>query len=229
MSDLIPVIFQGLRYKNTMTEIRIIKRQHTEKVTVQRILRAARDEFCRAGLAGGKLEVIAMEASVSKQLIHHYFRTKAELYVAVMDDISGNAIEDLSTLDYENHAPAEAIRLFLQGVFDLFVRYPFLSGMFNDQSLYGGEHIPECRELIARSPTLMVRLTKILQDGQRTGIFNADAEAHAIFGAAIMVSIGYFTSAKILSGFFAVDFSTTEKLEYWREFSVKFVLDALRP
>ena len=196
---------------------------------MQRILLAARSEFCRAGLAGAKLDVIALEAGVSKQLIHHYFRTKAELYVAVMDDISGNAIEDLSMLDYENHAPAEAIRLFLQGVFDLFVRYPFLSGMFNDQSLYGGEHIPECRELIARSPAVMARLTKILEDGQRTGIFKTDAEPHAVFGAAIMVSIGCFTSAKILSGFLAVDFSTPEKLEYWREFSVKFVLNALRP
>ncbi len=212
-----------------MSEPRVIKRRRSEKEGMQRILLAARNEFCRAGLAGAKLDLIALEAGVSKQLIHHYFRTKAELYVAVMDDISGSAIEDLSKLDYEHYEPTEAIRLFLQGVFDLFVRWPFLSGLFNDQSLYGGEHIPECRELVSRSPALMKRLTKVLQDGQRSGLFKADVEPDALFGAAIMVAIGCFTSGKILSAFLSVDFSTNEKLEYWRDFSVKFVLDSLRP
>jgi TetR/AcrR family transcriptional regulator len=207
----------------------IIKRRRSEKDGLQRILFAARGEFCRAGLAGAKLEVIAMEAGVSKQLIHHYFRTKAELYVAVMDDISASAIDELASLDYENYPPAEAIRLFVQGIFDLFVRWPFISGLLNDQSLYGGEHIPECRELVSRSPAVMARLSKILQDGQRSGALKAGLEADAVLGAAIMMAIGCFTSGKILSAFLAVDFSTPEKLEYWRKFSVNFVLDALRP
>lgn len=211
------------------TEITTVKKRRTGKEGLQRILLAARSEFCRAGLAGAKLDVIALEASVSKQLIHHYFRTKAELYVAVMDDISACAIDDLSNLDYENHVPTEAIRLFVQGVFDIFVRWPFLSGLLNDQSLYGGEHIPECRQLIARSPAVMKRLTKILQDGQHNGVFKSGLESDAILGIAIMVAIGCFTNGRILSGFLAVDFSTPEKLTFWREFSANFVLDALRP
>jgi AcrR family transcriptional regulator len=62
---------------------------------------------------------------ISKQLIHHYFRTKEELYIAVMDNVSACAIEELSSLDYENHKPAQAIQLFLQGAFDMFVRWPY--------------------------------------------------------------------------------------------------------
>src|ERR1700757_1849630 len=100
-----------------MSEPRVIKRRRTEKEGLQRILLAARTEFCRAGLAGAKLDVIALEAGVSKQLIHHYFRTKAELYVAVMDDISASAIDDMSKIDYENYPPAAAIELFMHSVF----------------------------------------------------------------------------------------------------------------
>ncbi|MDB6060840.1 MAG: TetR family transcriptional regulator [Verrucomicrobiaceae bacterium] len=212
-----------------MTQAPTIKRRRSEKEGLQRILLAARGEFCRAGLAGAKLDVIALEAEVSKQLIHHYFRAKEELYVAVMDDASASAIEELSNLDYENHEPAAAMRLFLHGVFDLFIRWPFLAGLLNGQSLYGGEHIPECRELIERSPALMKRLVKILEAGQRSGIFKNDVEPDAIFGAAMMVTIGCFTNGKILSSLVTLDLSSQENTKFWREFSVKFVLDALRP
>lgn len=122
-------------------------RRKSKKEGLKHILMAATNEFCRAGLAGAKLDVIAMEAGISKQLIHHYFRTKAELYAAVMEEVSAQAIQQLSIPDYESLAPEDAVREFLGGLFDLFVRWPFLSGLFNDQSLYGGEHIPECREL----------------------------------------------------------------------------------
>jgi AcrR family transcriptional regulator len=45
-----------------MTQVPTIKRRRSEKEGMQRILLAARDEFCRAGLAGAKLDVIALEA-----------------------------------------------------------------------------------------------------------------------------------------------------------------------
>ena len=51
------------------------KRRKSKREGFKHILDAATNEFCRAGLAGAKLDVIALEAGVSKQLIHHYFRT----------------------------------------------------------------------------------------------------------------------------------------------------------
>ncbi|MFA5496193.1 MAG: TetR/AcrR family transcriptional regulator [Porticoccaceae bacterium] len=212
-----------------MATTRVIKRRRSDKDGINRILLAARNEFCRAGLAGAKLDLIALEAGVSKQLIHHYFRTKAELYIAILDDISASAMEELANLDYENHDPIEALRLFLLGVFDLFVRWPFLAGLFNDQSLYGGQHIPECRELVALSPKLMSRLEEVLDRGQEAGDFRTDIDAQEAFAASLMVVIGCFTNGKILSSLVAVDFSVKHNVEHWRDFSVRFAVDALQP
>jgi hypothetical protein len=44
-----------------------------------------------------------------------------------------------------------------------------------------------------------------------------------------MVTIGCFTNGKNLLWVVALDFSAPENIKFWREFSVKFVLDALRP
>ena len=202
-------------------------RRKSKKEGLKHILMAATNEFCRAGLAGAKLDVIAMEAGISKQLIHHYFRTKAELYAAVMEEVSAQAIKQLSIPDYESLAPEDAVREFLGGLFDLFVRWPFLSGLFNDQSLYGGEHIPECRELKRRSPELMARLSTIFRAGQSVGTFRRELEPDAVFAAAIMVMIGNFTGGKIIAGFIPADFSAPERLGFWRTFAADFALSAI--
>ncbi len=203
-------------------------RRRSKKEGLRHIIAAATNEFCRAGLAGAKLDVIALEAGVSKQLIHHYFRTKAELYAAVMEEVSAQAIQQLSIPDYESLQPEEAIRLFLGGVFDLFVRWPFLSGLFNDQSLYGGEQIPECRELKRRSPELMARLSTIFRTGQAVGTFRKELEPDATFAISIMAMIGNFTGGKIIAGFVPMDFSAPERLAFWRKFAADFALSAIK-
>ncbi|MDY6861149.1 MAG: TetR/AcrR family transcriptional regulator [Pseudomonadota bacterium] len=204
------------------------KRRRSKREGLKLILEAATNEFCRAGLAGAKLDLIALEAGVSKQLIHHYFRNKAELYVAVMEEVTAVAIQQLSMPDYESLSPEEAIRMFLGGVFDLFVRWPFLAGLFNDQSVYRGKHIPECRELKQRGPELIVRIYDIFRTGQETGVFRKELEPEAAFSVAIMAVIGNFTGGKVISGFVPVDFSAPERLDFWRKFATDFSLNAMK-
>jgi len=203
-------------------------RRKSKREGLKLILAAATNEFCRAGLAGAKLDVIALEAGVSKQLIHHYFRTKGELYAEVMEEVTAQAIQHLSAPDYEALSPDEAVRLFLGGVFDLFARWPFITGLFNDQGLYGGEHLPECRELNRGSPVLMARLLAIFRAGQDQGIFRTDLDPDAVFAAGIMAMTGNFTGGKIISAFVPVDFSSPERLDFWREFATDFVFRAIK-
>ena len=195
---------------------------------MQRILAAAVDEFCRAGLAGAKLEVIAMEAGVSKQLIHHYFRTKQELYLAVINELTAEQISGLIALDYENYEPEAALSLFLNHCFDLFLKWPFLAGLYNDQGVYGGEHMPECRDLMCLSPDLMRRLGTVLSRGQNSGLFRQEIHVNEVIAAALMVVIGGFTQGALLSSLTPMDFTKPEAVEYWRSFSINFVLNAIR-
>jgi len=199
-----------------------------EKDGIQRILAAAVDEFCRAGLAGAKLDVIALEANVSKQLIHHYFRTKAELYVAVINHVSSEAIEILSAIDYESYSPQQAMTRFLQQAFDLFTRWPLLAGLYNDQGVYAGEHMPECLDMISRSPELMARLINIFAQGQEDGEFIADADPQQCIAAGLIVVIGYFTNSPISAAFIPTEISSAENIARWREFSVDFFIRAIK-
>ncbi|UUZ92142.1 TetR/AcrR family transcriptional regulator [Paenibacillus sp. P25] len=52
--------------------------------TQKNILEAARREFFDKGFKGARIEAIAENAGVKKQLIYHYFKGKAELLEAVL-------------------------------------------------------------------------------------------------------------------------------------------------
>jgi len=55
--------------------------------TEQKILEAAQSTFLRFGFHGTKLQQIAETAKVNKSVIHYYYRTKENLYKAILQKI----------------------------------------------------------------------------------------------------------------------------------------------
>ena len=47
---------------------------------------AALVEFAEQGMAGARMDAIAAAAGVNKALLYYYFRSKDELYAAVLDE-----------------------------------------------------------------------------------------------------------------------------------------------
>ncbi|WP_454627390.1 TetR/AcrR family transcriptional regulator [Bradyrhizobium cenepequi] len=55
--------------------------------TKDRILRVAVDEFAKRGFAAARIDEIARRARANKQLIYYYFKGKAGLYEAVLEEM----------------------------------------------------------------------------------------------------------------------------------------------
>ena len=53
-----------------------------------RIIEAAREAFSTMGFEGASLRSVAKEAGVQHQLATYYFKTKEELWMAVMDELA---------------------------------------------------------------------------------------------------------------------------------------------
>ena len=71
-----------------------------------RIIAAAREAFSTMGFEGASLRSVAKEAGVPHQLATYYFKTKEELWMAVMDELAigfldqlGNRIRGLEGVD----------------------------------------------------------------------------------------------------------------------------------
>lgn len=60
------------------------KASNGDRATTERLLTAAEVEFGRAGFEGARLEDIARAAGISRPSLLYHFRSKAELYTAVV-------------------------------------------------------------------------------------------------------------------------------------------------
>ena len=78
--------------------------------TQQAILRAAMGEFSDKGLSGARIDSIADAAGVNKRLIYYYFRSKEQLFLAVLEQTYADIREAEAALHLESAAPDDAIR-----------------------------------------------------------------------------------------------------------------------
>ncbi|HSQ67980.1 MAG TPA: TetR/AcrR family transcriptional regulator [Polyangiaceae bacterium] len=80
-----------------------------------RILHAARKQFLERGVDGASLRAIAREASTNLGMIHYYFRTKDDLFLAVVEELYVELLGELETiLGKEAPIQAKLEQLFLR-------------------------------------------------------------------------------------------------------------------
>lgn len=79
------------------TEPRSRGRRPGPSTTREQILAAARELFAQHGFQATTMRVVATEAGVNAALVHHYFGTKEQLFVAAMN-LPLNPLEGLARL-----------------------------------------------------------------------------------------------------------------------------------
>jgi TetR/AcrR family transcriptional regulator len=80
----------------------------------QRLLEAAETVFAERGFSGATTAAIAKRARLPKANLHYYFRTKAELYRAVLANVLALWLGELDRFTPERE-PAEAIAEYVAG------------------------------------------------------------------------------------------------------------------
>jgi TetR/AcrR family transcriptional regulator len=112
----------------------------------ERILDAALARFARTGLSGTRIDEIALDAGLSKPNLLYYFRTKNELYVAVLVRTLTMWLEPLGGMD-ESRDPAEALTHYITRKLEAARDHPEASRLFALEIMQGA---PMLSEVLAR-------------------------------------------------------------------------------
>jgi len=197
--------------------------------TIEKILNAAEKEFALRGIDGAKVETIAKEAGVTKQLIYHYFKTKDQLYSAILESVS-SGMQIIADLDaYRDLHPEEAIRQFVNAIFDEFIKHPSYSAFTLDQALHGGEHITQSSIFIPSTRTYINEIiAPALRQGEKQGLFKKELDPDTMFWMIFQLSTACFLNQKVMSETSNRDFSSKEGIEFWRDATITFIIDALK-
>jgi AcrR family transcriptional regulator len=98
---------------------RLVRRRERRGTRPQEIVAAAFEEFAVNGFAGTRLEDVAARAKVSKGLPYLYFKTKVELFKAVVKSVITPAFDALRGQIETTTLPTEA---FIRGPFLAFIQ-----------------------------------------------------------------------------------------------------------
>jgi len=138
------------------------------------ILTAAEAEFGEYGLAGGRIERIAASARVNKQLVFHYFESKEQLYLAVLEAL-------LIRLEPPagSGSPADELRQLLRLLEETSRKTPGL------RTLLADDH-PPARSWLSH---LGERAASLIADGQRRGYFRDDIDPRSVAQVAVSAAL----------------------------------------
>src|ERR1700740_2415677 len=116
-----------------------VQRRNPE-ATRRKLLVAARHEFAASGLAGARVDEIALRAGVNKQLVYHYFGDKDALYLAVLEWVYEEIRTQEHKLNLTGLPPERAIKKLIESSFDHLARHPDFIVLPNDENRNGATH-----------------------------------------------------------------------------------------
>jgi AcrR family transcriptional regulator len=98
----------------------------TDTHTRDKIFKAATQVFEEKGYSGARMQEIADRAGINKALLHYYFRSKDQLFMAVFQVLISKMFEKIFAIFRADLSFKEKIKLFLDQHIDFLVKNPKL-------------------------------------------------------------------------------------------------------
>jgi AcrR family transcriptional regulator len=148
-----------------------------------KILDCAENLFARRGFAGTGLAEVAERVGLGKSSLFHHFRSKAQLYGAVMARILRRIEARLTEALAAGGSPPERLDRWIDAVIDVLAAHPsygrlLLRSLFEDDELTG--ELPEEQESNQIIRQIAAALGRLLKEGMTSGVFRPASVPHTL-------------------------------------------------
>jgi len=189
--------------------------------TVARILAAAEKAFAEKGLAGARTDEIARSARVNKALLYYYFKSKEELYAAVVSSLFEalrNVTESAAGLEA---AYRERIIAFINGYFDFVIAHPNYPRLVQREMMSASDTAKASIVSKYRMPTFRT-LETMIREGIKAGEFHNMEPDQTVF-TMIGMTVFYFAAAPTLSSVLGRNLLSPRAIEQRRRALLDFL------
>ncbi len=192
--------------------------------TRKRILAAATVEFARKGLGGARVDAIALRSKSNKRMIYHYFRSKEQLFTAVLEAAYTGIRTAEQNLHLDELPPEEAISRLVNFTWTYYLDHPEFLTLVNSENLHHAKHLKRS-EIIRRVSSQFVQMVKsILDRGVATGVFRDGIDAVQLNITIAAIGYYYFTNRFTGSIIFERDLMAPDNLEARLAFNLDTIL-----
>ncbi len=171
------------------------------------ILLAARDEFAQHGLGGARVDRIAERADVNKRLIYYYFKSKDELFLAVLENAYADireAKQNCTCATWTRPRPSAGSRNSPGNT----IAHPEFLTLLNSENLHQGRHLAMSSRVQEMNSPLVQTLAEILERGRADGLFRGGIDPLQLYVSIAGMSYFYLSNNHTLSAIFGRDLLT---------------------
>ena len=141
-----------------------------------RILAAATEEFAARGFKGASMDAIAARTHTTRALINYYFGGKEKLYIEVLERGYSEIRQAESELDLDHLPPVAAMRSIVEFTFNYYIGHENFVRLVTAENQAKGRHMRKSKVIRTLNRPIVDTLTRIIERGQKAGVFRADAD-----------------------------------------------------
>ncbi len=203
-------------------------RSRDPEATRRRILKAAKAEFAKRGLAGARVDDIAAKAKANKGMIYHYFGSKEDLFSAVLEEAYADIRNAERKLDLDKLDPAAAITHLVEFTWRYYLANPEFLTLVNSANLHRGQHLARSEAIREMHRPLIGLVQDILDRGVAAGVFRPGVDPVQLNITIAAIGYYYLTNRFTGSIIYERDLMTKEMLEARLAFNIETVLRLLK-
>lgn len=191
------------------------------------LLNSARREFAEKGFALAGIEGIADPTGLNKKMIYHYFGSKEDLYIAVLEQAYLGIRKMEEALPLEDLEPLDAIRTLIEATWDYYVAHPEFIALVNQENLLGAVYLKKSGIVKRRTSVMLKRVRAILKKGVEQGRVRPGIDPLQLNNSIAALGFYYLNNRFTNSQIYNYDHMTKEALATRRAFIVDFVMRAI--
>jgi AcrR family transcriptional regulator len=197
--------------------------------TRQRILDAALGEFAAKGLAGARVDEIALRAGANKRMLYAHFGSKEELWLVVLEGAYAAKRAEERALQVDALPPAAAMQRLVEFNLRYTAAHPEFVALLNQENIHQAAYLKRSAQVPALYSPLLEQIRAVLERGAAAGSFRQGVDPMQLYVTIIALGHFYLANIHTLSTVFGAGLETEAALRAREAHAVAVVLGYLRP
>lgn len=171
----------------------------------EHILRAATREFITHGFAGARVNRIVKKAGSNPRMIYHYFGSKSQLYLAVLEEALGTLRREELLIDVEHLDPREGLLQLFDFMAHHFENNRHLVRLFQGENVLRAKYIRKSARVSEMSSPVLAMIERLIARGTKAGHWSHEIDALRLYILMVALSQFHLSNGYTLSVIFGRD------------------------
>jgi TetR/AcrR family transcriptional regulator len=194
-----------------------------------RILQAALQEFAHKGIDGARVDEIARVSGANKNMIYHYFKSKENLFVAVLESVYENVRSRQQDLSLRDLDPVAAMRRLIEHTADIWIEVPEFNRLLASENLHQAKHVRRSKKIQSMYSPLIDTLKGILERGVKDGVFRDGVDPVDLYISVTSLSAHYVAHHFTFDAIFKTNLMSPKKIAQRKSTISTMILRYLQP